>query len=54
MRFKGEFNLSVIKKLCVQGSWLGNIIHVAFVNDFDVGLLSACCSEAPQNKNNIL
>jgi hypothetical protein len=33
VRFKGEFDLSVIKKLCVQYSLLGNVIHVVSVND---------------------
>lgn len=51
MRFKGEFNPSVIKKLCVQCSLLGHVIHAVFVNDFKVGLLSAVPKLLCQNKN---
>lgn len=40
MRFKGELNPRVIKKLCVQCSSLGNAIHIVFVDNYQVGLLS--------------
>lgn len=40
MRFKGELNPRVIKKLCVQCSLLGNAIHTVFVDNYQVGLLS--------------
>lgn len=41
VRFKGELNLSVIKKLRVQCSLLANVIQIVFVNDYKVGLSSA-------------
>lgn len=40
VRFKGELNPRVIKKLCVQCSSLGNAIHIVFVGNYQVGLLS--------------
>lgn len=40
VRFKGELNPRVIKKLCVQCSLLGNAIHTVFVDNYQVGLLS--------------
>lgn len=36
VKFKGELNLSAIKKLFEQHSLLGNVIYVVFVNDYKV------------------
>ena len=34
MRFKGELNLSAIKKLFGRHSLLGNVIYIVFVADY--------------------
>lgn len=39
MRFKGELNLSAIKKLFGRHSLLGNVIYIVFVADYKAWIL---------------